>query len=225
MGNMPSDRDALLKFALGHQDKWSSNAVSIGLTAPQMVALKAAVAAVQAQQTTVETIRAQSKTATRALGDNFTTLRRDVSDAVRDINAFAAASAKPETVFNLADIEPPQPRGETLPPAKPTNLTFTLDPATGGIQIKWKCSNPQGVFGVVYTVRRRIGANGSQSVLGVTGEKKFTDTTIPAGTSLLTYEVFGQRGSQVGPTSDTVQVRFGVGANGEMTVASVKMAA
>ena len=225
MGNMPSDRDALLNFALAHQDKWTTNAVAIGLTAPQMLALKAAVAAVQSQQTTVATIRAQSKTATRALGDNFTQLRRDVSDAVRDINAFAAASAKPESIYNLADIEPPQPRGETLPPAKPTNLTFTLDPATGGILIKWRCSNPQGVFGVVYTVRRRIGAAGNQTVLGVTGEKKFTDVTIPAGTSLLTYEVFGQRGSQVGPTSDTVQVRFGVGGNGEMTVTSVKMAA
>lgn len=225
MGNMPPDRNALLTFALGHQDNWKSRASQIGLTEPEAEAVKDNAVAVQEQLALVASLRAQSKAATADLTDRFTDLRRSVSDALRDINAFAAASSNPSAIYNLAEIEPPQPRSVLQPPAKPTNLTFTLDPATGGIIVRWKCTNPQGVFGVVYTVQRRIGANGPLTTLGATGEKRFVDTTIPAGTSLIVYSLFGQRGGVTGPTSDAVQVRFGTGSNGEMIVSSVKIAA
>lgn len=90
------------------------------------------------------------------------------------------------------------------------NFSFDLDTNTGGLIVHWKCSNPVGVSHVVYTVRRAIGS-GPLSTVGVTGEKKFTDTTIPAGASTITYQVFGQRGSLTGPAGNPVTVRFGNG--------------
>ncbi len=225
MGNMPPTRNALLTFALGHQDNWKTRAAQIGLTTPEAELVKDNAAAVQEQLALVASLRAQSKAATAILSDRFSDLRRSVSDALRDINAFAAASANPTAVYNLAEIEPPQPRSILQPPAQPTNLTFTLDPSTGGIIVRWKCTNPAGIFGVVYTVQRRIGASGPLTTVGVTGEKRFIDTTIPAGTGLIVYSIFGQRGGIAGPTSDAVQVRFGTGSNGETTVSSVKIAA
>lgn len=45
----------------------------------------------------------------------------------------------------------------------------------------------------------------------LTGQKRFEDSTIPAGTSVLAYTIQSQRGSQTSPPSNIIEVRFGVG--------------
>ena len=69
-------------------------------------------------------------------------------------------SAKPITVYNAAQIAPPSPRGPSVPPNTPTDLRVELDPVTGALTLKWKASQPRGVNGVVYNIRRRVGEGG-----------------------------------------------------------------
>ncbi|MGE3107175.1 MAG: hypothetical protein AB7G11_06940 [Phycisphaerales bacterium] len=90
---------------------------------------------------------------------------------------------------------------------------------------------PPAVNGVVYNIRRRVGENGPDTLVGATGQKRFEDTTVPAGASMMTYTIQAQRGSLVASMMAAIQVRFGVGGPGFTTTTlqipstDIKMAA
>src|SRR5688572_24778343 len=54
--------------------------------------------------------------------------------------------------------------------------------ADGSVQITWKANNPTGLSGVTYQIWRRFGSEGEFTFAGASGEKKYIDSTIPAGT-------------------------------------------
>jgi hypothetical protein len=64
--------------------------------------------------------------------------------------------------------------------------------ALGRVELRWTCRHPRGVRAVVYTVSRRAvhgTATGPWEHLGLTGEKSFTDETLPrGGGEALSYE-------------------------------------
>ena len=57
------------------------------------------------------------------------------------------------------------------------------------------------------------------SYIGAVGLRKFTDQTIPLGTSSVQYIVTGQRGTETGLSSSPFTVHFGVGGSG-LTITS-----
>ena len=68
-----------------------------------------------------------------------------------------------------------------------------------------------GAVGTTYHVERAVGnPDGPMAYVGTTGEKKFIDQTIPAGTSMIFYQVRGVRSTKVGPTA-THFVKLGGG--------------
>ena len=101
-------------------------------------------------------------------------------------------------------------------PGKPTGLVVTLD-ESGVLNLAWKCPNPPGTMGTVYQIWRRTTPTGAFEYLGGVGEKKFTDATIPAGSSQVSYQVQAVRSTAVGEWAQ-FDVQFGVGGG---TVASV----
>lgn len=215
MGNIPSDRRSLLPFADSHQDDWGQNAAQLGLTAGQINNLKTAVGDVQASITAAETARNAARTSTQVLSQNYATLRRAVSEAVRTINTFAEnkpTQAERDAVWNLANISPPAPRRSNVPPNQPTTLTAGLETTTGAVLLKWKASQPSGV---VYSVYRSTGTGNTFSLAGVTGEKKFADNGLSGNATRVSYFVVATKGTDQSLPSDTLTVRFGNGSSGE----------
>jgi hypothetical protein len=78
----------------------------------------------------------------------------------------------------------------------------------GSIQLTWRANNSTGMTGVTYQVWRRFGSVGEFAYLGASGEKKFIDSTIPAGMSQVQYQVRGIRPSAAGEWAQ-FNVNFG----------------
>src|SRR5688572_87701 len=93
------------------------------------------------------------------------------------------------SVFALAQIPVPATPTSVGPPGKPYECVVELN-EDGSITSKWKCSNPVGCTGVVYQLWRKIGT-GEFEYIGGTGSKTFVDSTIPAGSSSITYQMQG----------------------------------
>lgn len=224
---LPTTKLGRLEWVEARIASWKGSPTTIGLTLSECSQLEDQVKAARAAYDDAIKAKNIAKDSTVTSDDEIGSLTTLAANAIKHIKAFAASSANPDAVFAAASVPPPAAPGPVQPPAQPTNFTFELDTNTGGLIVRWKCSNPAGVSGVVYNVRRSIGS-GQAVTVGVTGEKRFTDTAIPAGASAITYQVFGQRGSQTGTASNPVTVHFGGG--GTMQVfeslpADAKMAA
>jgi hypothetical protein len=90
----------------------------------------------------------------------------------------------------------------------------------GWITLKWKCTNPEGASGTGYEVKRKVGS-GAFSIIGIGGgDKTYVDSTLPAGSTGVVYQVTGVRSGLRGPAAQ-VNVNFGVGGGGGFTVTSV----
>lgn len=218
MGNIPSDRNDLLQFARDHFDAWTTHAAAVGITPAMALAVKNGVIDVDAKSADAGIARTASRIATQELSQSFSTLRGAVGDAVRTINAFAGNAANPDTVYNLAQIAPPSPRGPSVPPTAAFELGVNLNPTTGALMLTWKASQPQGVSGVVYNIRRKIAPGTAFVLVGATGEKRFEDMTIPAGTSQVSYYITAQRGALVSEPSTAIDVRFGTAGGGGLFI-------
>jgi|GEM_PF-2745679 len=68
-----------------------------------------------------------------------------------------------------------------------------------------------GTAGTSYLVRRRLPGERAFTLLGVTGQKRFVDETIPAGMRQVEYTVQGQRGKRTGALSQIFFVSIGQG--------------
>ena len=66
---------------------------------------------------------------------------------------------------------------------------------------------------------RKVG-EGAFEYLGGAGEKKWTDSTLPAGATQITYQIQAVRSTAVGPWAQ-FNVNFGVGNNGGPVALSV----
>ncbi|MBY0308108.1 MAG: hypothetical protein K2Q09_05145 [Phycisphaerales bacterium] len=111
---------------------------------------------------------------------------------------------------------PWRPPRRSAPPARaPTSASSSTPTARCGSPGSRR--NPPHAQGTGYALRRRNGSAGNFIFVGTSGKKEFIDRTIPAGTSVVTYEVQGQRSGINGPVSQFT-VQFGMAGNGQATV-------
>lgn len=214
-----SPRSAFLEFCKVHEPTWSSNALALGLVPGDVTAWGLRITAASDADLSQAEARQNLKTSTTVVHTAYSALRSDTADLVAAIRAFAENSADPAAIYALAKIDPPATPTPVPPPAKPVELRVELEPGTGLLTIKWKASNPPAGSGTAYLVRRRLPGEAAFSFVGVTGEKKFTDTSLIAGPDWVQYQVQGQRSDSSGPPSDTLTVNFGtVGASGGLTI-------
>lgn len=222
---VPTDNDALLVFGSDHAPVFVSNAAALGLSSQIATAFKNSNDSMQSAWISYN----KAKQALRDAADEWKNARNSFRTlAVADcglIKNFAERQANPALTYNLAQIPAPSPRTPSVPPASGTDLRATLDTQTGEITIRWNAKQPKSVSGVVYNVQRVIGAGTNFTSAGFTGNKSFVDDNIPAGTTRIQYRVISQRGSLTSPVSATLDVRLSTNAQGEVAIASVKMAA
>jgi hypothetical protein len=210
MGTYPtSPRSAFLEWCQAHESVFTTNASKIGLTLQQADAFRMATDTAAAAALAHEQAKLAAKVATQAAGDAFGTLRSRAGDTVKLIKAFAANSANPSEVYQLAQIPPPAPPSPAPPPGQPRDLTVELEATRGAITLRWKCDNPPGTSGTAYIVRRKLPGEADFSFIGVTGTKKFADDTLIAGPDSVQYTVQGQRADSSGPVSPIFTVNFG----------------
>jgi len=200
--------------------KWKAQAVILGLQASQGTAADNAATKLLAAFDARNAAEQAFRNAVAELDSQLSDARTTVGDCMRTIDAFASNAANPTLIYTTADIPAPLPPKPTPAPGLPSDLRVTLG-KTGVLELAWKCVNPGNIGGVVYEVKRSLGSpEGPFNYLGVTGARKFSDDTLPAGSSSVFYQVTGVRSTQRGP-SEVFLVQFGVGGGGGFAISTV----
>ena len=210
----PKPADKIVWYE-AHIAPWTTNAVAIGSSAPEITALNALTETARAKQTAQQAAKDAARTATNQYREAVLAMAVAGSDVLKKVKAKAATTAG---VWDLAQIPPPATPSPVGPPGMPSTFKVTLNPE-GSLELTWKCSNPAGASGTIYQVSRKIGA-GAWSMVGGTGEKKFLDDTVPAGVASVSYRIQAIRSTQAGTANDFT-VNFGVGGGGELLSATL----
>ncbi len=212
-----SPRIEFLQWCQEHADTFVDNAAAIGVNPADAEAFSSLTDGTAAAETTQGQAQQAAKVATQQVNQSYDQLRTAAGDIVRSIRAYAELQADPNAVYNTAQIAPPAPPTPAPPPAQPTDLTVALEPQTGELMLMWKATNPTGTQGTSYIIRRKLPGESEFSFVGVSGKKKFVDSTLYAGPDTVQYTVQGQRSDLAGPVSQVFLVSFGRLPDGGMT--------
>lgn len=218
MGVIPSNRAEKIAFYNTRLAPWGTHFGDIGLTASEVANLTALVEAAAAAQEAAELAREESKAATQAYYDAVAAMGKTGKGLVETIRTYAV-STNNTNVYTLSLIPPPVIDSALPPPGIPREFSVGLT-TDGWVTLKWKCTNPEGASGTGYEVKRKVGS-GAFSIIGIGGgDKTYVDSTLPAGSTGVVYQVTGVRSGLRGPSAQ-VNVNFGVGGGGGFTVTSV----
>ena len=205
---VPKTVPDLLDWATAHAPEWESAAASIGLSIAQADAFRdAAQAARDSVRAAYEAEQAR-KSATLSSQSAVAQLREVASETLAIIKAFAENQSAPANVYAAAQIPPQKSSSPTPPPGKPVQFGVSIDD-NGYLALRWKCKNPASARGTLYEVRRKTSATSTFEFLGTTGNRKFTDTTLPAGSRGVSYMITAVRSTRRGE-SGQFNVNFGV---------------
>lgn len=208
MAVIPVRVDEQLAFFEAHAPVWEAHAAALGLDPGAVAAFAAATAEARAAHEEAYRAMTEARAAAAAARARLAAAHAGAADLIRAVRARAEGSADPADLYALARIPERAPRRPAPPPGLPTGFRVSLDQA-GGLTLRWRCTNPKGASGTVYTVERRIGPDGPLHLVGIVGAAKaFRDTTFPAGAPHLEYRITGQRSGIAGPSA-LWTVRFG----------------
>lgn len=211
MPTIPTSRPEQIDFFEQHVAVWVNDPAAIGLASAVVTDLNGLTQQARAAFVSVQAAREAAKAATTTYHNTTDAMRAAGSAAIDTIRAYARTTGDDE-VYAVAQIPPPQQRDPAPPPAAPTDITLNPQP-DGSIQIKWKITQPAPGAEIQTVVQRKLNNAGAWQNLGVTGLKTFTDSTVPAGTELVTYMLHATRGGEAGPFSQQTSINLGVPGN------------
>jgi hypothetical protein len=221
MSIVPNSRVGKIEFYEAHLTPWTDNAVAIGLTAAQASELMTKTKAARTSYDNAQMARDAAKAATEV----FYARVRDMHDlgaGLIETIKNKARMTNDEGVYALAQIPSPAAPSPVGPPGTPYDFTLTLQ-QSGVLELRWKCSNPEGAGGTIYEVMRRTGTSTAApfAFIGATGTRTFLDETLVAGSTGVTYQITAVRSTRRGNPAQ-FNVNFGVvGGGGGFYVASV----
>lgn len=218
MPRVPTTIEGFLTFLDTHANLWDTNHAALGLSIGQTSAYKTLAGTAELNYINQVNQHELAKSATNKQQGTTASARAMTADLIRSISAYAQQQADPNAVYQLAQIDPPQPSAPAEPPGQPANFKAALIPG-GSIKISWKAPNPSGLSGTVWVIRRQIAGETAYAPIGFTGSRSFTDATIPAGSAQVSYMINGQRGDSIGFPSDPFVLQFGVDGGG-LTIAA-----
>src|SRR5688572_11971847 len=199
-------------------DLINAAATSYGLTSAQALSYQTLNDDYRAKFQLAEAPETRTKGAVQARNDAKLLLIQKAAELAKIIEATPTVTNQQKVDLGLAVRATPSPMP---PPGTPSNFRVELL-GDGSIEIKWRANNPTGMSGVTYQVWRRFGSEGEFTFHGASGEKKYIDSTIPAGTPQLQYQVRGIRPTSAGGWAQ-FNVNFGQSASGAMTASAVQM--
>lgn len=216
MDLVPRTKNGKIQFYKSRLQKWTERAVEIGTTPEAVADLVAktdlARQAYAEQRAALQVARAATGKLDEAI-DKMTTAGASIIKQIR-----AKADLAGTGIYPKASIRKPAKPSPTKAPGKPDQLDVSLC-AAGRLMLKWTCDNPRGTKGTMYHVWRSIGPEERYVFIGTSGAKRFTDDTLPAGTSLVLYRIQAVRTTKAGAAAEFI-VRIG-GAQRDMTTAIV----
>lgn len=208
MSNLPTGRQDALEWFEARTATWTTNAASIGVTAPQMTAFKALVSTNRTDFNAMMSARAAAKAATQTFYNSFNLMRDPGRGYIAAIKAYAETTHN-DGVYALGMIDPPAPPTPAPPPAEPADLTGAVSP-TGQITISWKAPVSGPSSGIFFMVQRQRFGETTYTLLGGTQDKTFLDPAPHVTAGPVSYQVRAQRGTDL---SDwTVPIVFDLAA-------------
>ena len=214
MGVVPIRKIERVQFYEDHIAPFTTNATAIGLVTTEVTDLDTKTSAARAAYNEQQAARQAAKAATESFKNAANAVTVAGAALLKKIRAKAEQSGDPN-VYVLAEIPAPAIPTPRAAPGTPSNLKVELD-GNGALILSWKCPNPAGTSGTMYQIYRAVGAGTEFTYLGGSGEKNFTDTTVPAGATRLTYQIQAVRSTAVGMWAEFV-VNFGTNAGGAIT--------
>jgi hypothetical protein len=199
-------------------DLISVTPTTYGLTAPLALEYKTLNDDYDAKFLIADAPETRSKVSITNRNDAADLLKAKAKLLAKLVDGTATVTNGQREALGLNVRKTPSPRGN---PGTASNFKVTLN-GDGSIDLTFKCNNPAGAQGTMYQIFRRIGAVGEFDYLGGVGERKYHDTTIPAGTATVTYKIQAVRSTAVGAWA-VFNVCFGMSDGGGMT-ASVEPA-
>jgi hypothetical protein len=221
MGVVPDKQVERIAYFENHIAPWTSAAVAIGTSVAAVTDLDTKTTAARAKLTAAQVARDAAKNATQELKDAVAAMETAGAGIIKQVRAKAEMSGDP-AVYTLAMIPPPATPTPVGAPGLPYRFGASLKPS-GALELTWKCNNPAGCHNVIYQVYRKVEATGEYTYIGGSGQRKFTDATLPSGLSSVMYQIQGCRSTAVGDVAQFV-VNFGTTGSGGTTVASVATA-
>lgn len=217
MPNIPNTSNALLlTWMEQHLAVWEAAGPAIGADPAALTAFESLVTNARKNFDAAGVSRLASKQATVAQNESFRDMKREASDLVNTIKSFIEQSGN-NNLWATAGLEPPAPRGESPPPTSPFDLSATLD-SEGNLLLKWKARQPQGLSNVIYSVRRAFNGSGTYTLLDTVGGKKFLDTSVPFGTTSVSYTVVAKHGTNFSAPSSSLTLQFGRAPGGGLSL-------
>ncbi|MCC6321742.1 MAG: hypothetical protein IT438_09960 [Phycisphaerales bacterium] len=220
--NIPSKKLDQIVWFENHYPLWETTPTNFGVTTAIVSSVKAATIAARTAYNNAQTAKLAAKNATTASDEGAGAMLDVGRDCVNMIKAFIQNSNN-AALWGQAGIEPPMPPGTAPAPTAPYELTAGLD-GEGNVLVKWRTSQPAGVSGVIYFVRRSIDG-GPFTLIDSVGEKEMVDEGILYGTQTATYIVQAKRGRQTSAPSEALTIRFGRaggGGGGGMFIQSIQ---
>lgn len=207
MATYPRDQAKLALWARVHAEAWSADPAALGLTEERVAAFRDVVDAYDARRSEAIAARNAARSATEASNQARLKMRNAASDLVKTIRAFAAIEGDSGVLIKA--MIPEIANASPVPaPGQPTDPSFSLG-SDGALTLSWTAKHPTGSDRVVYLVRRKLPGEDRFTFIGASGEKSFTDDTLPQGVAGATYVITAQRGRVKGPDSLMYSVSFG----------------
>lgn len=212
MALVPDTNQEIISFYESRALVWNTHLAQLGLTASQVTAVLNAIQAAQEAFAAQQKAKNEAKAATLEFNNAMADLKARGATCIRLIKNAAEVNSNPNSVYAIAQIDPPAPPSPMGPPGTPDKFTVTLL-QTGAVRLSWVCKNPPGMSNVVYTVHRGPSSDGPFAPIGFTGTREFTDSQLPGDDTSVVYMVQGVHGETVGPAA-LYAVNFGTGGGG-----------
>ena len=204
---LPDTKEGQILFFEQHLAPWTTNAVAIGLTAPQMTAFTTMVETARDKFNDAEAARLASKTATLEMNSAIDIMNQIGMGCVKNIRG-KAESTLDDTVYVKAMIPPPTAPTPSGTPSQPTGLSAFIDDG-GRVNLAWVGTTQYSTY---FTIWRKLPEEPAFTMIGTVGGKKWMDDTVEAGTPYATYFVQAHRGTKVSIPSLQTNIIFGTEA-------------
>ncbi len=199
-------------------DLINAAATSYGLTSAQALSYQTLNDDYRAKFVLSQAPETRTKGTIQARNDSKFLLIQKAAELAKIIEATPTVTNQQKVDLGLSVRATPSPMP---PPGTCSNFKVELL-GDGSVKSTWKANNPPGMTGVTYQVWRRFGSEGEFTFHGATGLKQYIDSTIPAGTPQVQYQVRGIRPTTAGDWAQ-FNVNFGVSPSGATTASAVQM--